>query len=210
MKREYFTDNVYIRPRLFDQSLCIGSKLAICASLSTKQLFRQSGTQAKLHSRCSSARQSFCMTTNRNRLTPSGKRAPIPVNTEVVREHLVRNREWPKQMNALIVGEHLSKPLRFQGRRNGQLSVDVWGSNRMLLGDRKSESNQKRSSVSKETGEARLSMVIARIGCQMTVESLPMRQSGVGAPIVVRKRENRLHGEGVQDISFWITERFNN
>lgn len=80
----------------------------------------------------------------------------------------------------------------------------------MLLGDERSKSNRKCLSVSKGTGEARLSMVIARIGCHMTVESLPMRQSGVGAPIVVRERESRLHGEGVQDISFWTTERFNN
>jgi hypothetical protein len=151
------------------------------------------------------------MTTERNQPTPSGKRAPIPANTEAFRDYLPRNREWPKRMSALVVGEHPGEsPSGFQGRQSGQLFAGVWGSSRMLSGDERLESNRKRLSVSKGTGEARPSMVVAWIGCHMTVESLPMRRSGGGAPVVVRGRESRPHGEGVQDVSFWMTERFNN
>ena len=147
------------------------------------------------------------MTTERNQPIPSEKGNPIPVNTEAVRES-ARNREWPKRMDAIGVGRHLRELYRFTGRRKGQLFVGVWGSSRMLLGKQRLGSNRKRLSANKGTGEARLSKVVAWIGCPETVESLPMRRSGGGAPVVVRGRESRPHGEGAQDVSFWITERF--
>jgi hypothetical protein len=150
------------------------------------------------------------MTTERNQPTPSGKRAPIPANMEAVRDYLTRNREWPKRMNALVVGEHPSESTGFQGRQRGQLSAGVWGSSRALLGDERLGSNRKRLSVNKGTGEARPSRVAAWIGCPWTVESLPMRRSGGGALVVVRGRESRPHGEGAQDVSFWTTNRFKN
>jgi len=96
----------------------------------------------------------------------------------------------------------------FQGRRSGQLFAGVWGNSRTLSGEERLESNRKCLSVNKGTGEARSSKVVAWIGCLRTVESLPMRRPSGGAPVVVRGRENRPHGEGVQDVSFWITERF--
>lgn len=78
----------------------------------------------------------------------------------------------------------------------------------MLSGEQGLESKRKRLSVNRGTGEARSSMVVAWIGCPWTDESLPMRWPSGGAPVVVRGRENRPHGEGAQDVSFWTTEKF--
>ena len=175
-----------------------------------KQLSRQCGTQAMLHSRCSPARYSFCMTTNRNQLMPSEKRIPIPANIEADREYPARDREWLERLDAVVVGVGPVVILVDPDRRNGQLSVDVRGSSRLLLGTEKLEFNQKRLSVSKGTREAQSSRVITRIGRRETVESSPMRRLGVGASIVVRGRESRPHGEGRQDASFWMTEGFTN
>jgi hypothetical protein len=60
-----------------------------------------------------------------------------------------------------------------------------------------------RMSANKGTREARLSMVVAQLGRSSDrPKHLPMRQPSGGAPIVVRGRENRPHGEGVQDDSW--------
>ena len=151
------------------------------------------------------------MTTRRNRPIPLGKRVPIPVNTEAVREYPARNREWLIRVNAIVVGEHLSE-LRKQlgGRWNSQLSVGVWESSRLLLGIVGSESNRKRLSASKGTREAQPSRVVTRISRRETVESSPMRRLGGGASVVVRGREGRPHGEGRQNVSFWAAEVFGN
>jgi hypothetical protein len=209
--RDTLFGNVLQEPWPFDRPSYLGSKLAMCVNSSAKQLSRQRGTQARLHSRSSPARYSFRMTTHRNRSTPSGKWAPIPANMEAVREFPTRNREWPKRTNALVVGERPGESLRrFQGQRSGQVSVDVWGSSRKLLGDQRSESNRKRLSASKGTREAQPSMAITRIGRLATAESSPMRRLGGGASVVVRGRESRPHGEGRQDVSFWTAEAFGN
>lgn len=141
---------------------------------------------------------------------PSGKWAPIPANSGVVREYPARNREWPERTGAIVVcaGPEIRK--EFQGRRSGQLSVDARGSSRPLLGSQRSGSKRWRLSVSKVTGEARPSRVVAQIGRQPSAESPPMRRSGGGAFVVVREREIRLHGEGRQDVSCWMTEGFAN
>lgn len=160
-----------------------------------------------LHSRGSSARYSFRMTTNRNRLIPSGKWAPIPANTEAVQEYPAWNREWPERMNAFVVGEHPSEPFRrFRGQWNSQLSTGAWGNCRQQLGTEKSESNRKRLSVIKGTREAEPSRVIARISWHMPAQSSPMRRLSGGAPVVVRGRESRPHGEGGQNVSCWKAE----
>lgn len=151
------------------------------------------------------------MTTNRNRLIPSGKWTPIPANTEAVREDRARNREWPERMIAVTVGEHPGKSLRrFRGRRDSQLPADAWGNCRSQIGIPKSESNRERLSVSKGTRETQPSRVIAWMGRRTTVESSPMRRLGGGASVVVRERESRSHGEGRQDVSCWTTEGFAN
>lgn len=176
-----------------------------------KQLSRQCGTQAMLHSRGSSARYSFRMTTNRNRLIPSGKWTPIPANIEAVQEYPAWNRGWPERMNAFVVGEHPSESLRrFRGQWNSQLSTGAWGNCGQQLGNEKSESNRKRLSVIKGTREAEPSRVIARISRHMAAQSSPMRRLSGGASVVVRGRESRLHGEGRQNVSCWMTEGFVN
>ena len=148
----------------------------------------------------------------RNRPVPSGKWTPIPANTEAVRERTpARTREWPKRTNVIVVGERPSESLRrIRGRRSGQLSVGVWGNSRLLMGIERSESNRKRLSASKGTREAQPSMAVAWIGRVRVAESLPMRRLGGGASVVVRGRESRPHGEGRQNVSFWMTEGFSN
>jgi hypothetical protein len=198
-------------PWPFDRPSYLGSKLTIRVNSLTKQLSRQRGTQARHPSRCSPARYSSRMTTHRNRSTPSGKRAPTPANTEAVRVIPTRNREWPKRMNAISVGEHPGEShQRLQGRRSGQVSADVWGSSRALLGIERSESNRKRLSASKGTRETQPNMAITRIGRLPTAESSPIKRLGGGASVVVRGRESRPHGEGRQDVSFWAAEMFTN
>jgi hypothetical protein len=142
---------------------------------------------------------------------PSGKWTLIPANTEAVREYPARNREWPERMDAVVVGVHSGEsPWRFQSRRNSQLSAGAWGNCGQQMGIEKLESNRKRLSVSKGTRETQSSRVITRIDRHQTVESSPMRRLSDGASVVVRGRESRLHGEGRQDVSCWITERFIN
>lgn len=142
---------------------------------------------------------------------PSGKWAPIPANTEAARKFPLRDREWPRRANAIVVGVRPGESRqRFQSQRNSQLSAGVWGNSRLLMGNERSESNRKRSSAIKGTREAQPSMAVAWIGRINAVESLPMRRLGGGAPVVVRGRESRPHGEGVQDVSFWTAEGFDN
>lgn len=151
------------------------------------------------------------MATYRNRPMPSGKRTPTPGNTEAVREFPARNREWLERMNAVVVGGHPSDSSgRIGSRRNSQLPTDAQGSCGQQLGIARSESNRKRSSVSKGTWEAQPSRVTTRIDRRRTVESSPMRRLSGGASVVVGGRENRPQGEGRQDVSCWTTEGFNN
>lgn len=141
---------------------------------------------------------------------PSGKWTPIPVNTGAVREDPTRNREWLERTNALEVGGRPRTRVKVQGRQKGQLAVDVRGSSRSLLGIGRSGSKRCRLSVSKGTGEARPSRVVARIDRRKAIESPPTRRPGGGAFVVVGERESRSHGEGRQDVSCWRTEAFGN
>jgi len=142
---------------------------------------------------------------------PSGKWAPIPDNTEAARADRARDREWPKRARVIVVGARPGESLRrFRGRRSSQSSAGAWGSSRELFGTKRSESNRKRLSVRKGTREAQPGMAVARIDRLRAIESLPMRRLGGGASVVVRGRESRPHGEGRQDVSFWMTEAFSN
>jgi len=198
-------------PWPFDRPSYLGSKLAVSVKTLAKQLSRECGTQAMLHSRGSPARYSFCMITQRNQLMPSVKNGPISANNEAVRDN-ARNRGWLERMDTVATGAHPKGPRkRLQSRRNGQLSVGVRGSSRLLSGIiSKLESNQKRSSVNKGTREAQPSMAITRMSRRETVKSSPMRRLGGGVSVVVRGRESRPHGEGRQDSSCWMTEGFTN
>ena len=142
---------------------------------------------------------------------PSGKWAPTPVNTEAVREYPARNREWLERMDAIVVGGHPGQALRrFGSRRQSQLPAGARGNCGSQMGIVRSESNRKRSSVSKGTWEAQPSRVTTRIDRRRTVESSPMRRLSGGASVVVGGRESRPQGEGRQDVSCWTTEGFNN
>jgi len=143
---------------------------------------------------------------------PSGKWTPIPVNTEAVREApRPRAREWSRRASVIVVGATPGASLRrCRGRRSSQSSAGVWRNSRLLMGIERSESNRKRLSATKGTREAQPSMAVAWIGRACVAESLPMRRLGGGAPVVVRGRESRPHGEGVQNVSFWTTEAFDN
>ena len=199
------------KPWSFDRPSYLGSKLAKACELAGEITLPTKWDTGKAPSPKQSCQVELPQDYERNRPIPSGKWVPIPANTGAVREYPARTREWPKRMDAIVVGEHPGESCkRFRGRRSGQLSAGVWGSSRLLLGIERSESNRKCLSVSKGTREAWLSMVVTRIDRCKTIESPPMRQPGGGAPVVVRGRESRLHGEGVQDVSFWITEAFVN
>jgi hypothetical protein len=107
--------------------------------------------------------------------------------------------EWPGRPQAL-------HPCRWSSvfipdSRANQVPRDVQGSSSPLLGiKQESESKRKRLSASKGTREARLSRIVATLGRSSDrLKHLPMRQPSGGAPVVVRGRESRPHGEGVQD-----------
>lgn len=177
---------------------------------SAKQLSRQRGTQARHPSRGSPARYSFRMTTHRNRSIPLGNRPPVPANTEAAQVDTPWDREWSKQSDAIATGVDPAVLSIDPDGWNGQLSACAWKSSRLLLGYHRSESNRKRLSASKGTRETQPSMAITRVSRLATDMPSPMRRLGVGAFVVVRGRESRPHGEGRQDVSCWMTERFSN
>jgi hypothetical protein len=142
---------------------------------------------------------------------PSGKWAPTPANTEAVREYPARNRGWPERMDAVVVGGHPGDSLRRIGSRwHSQLPTGARGNCRLQMGIARSESNRKRSSVSKGTWEAQPRRVFAPIGSLRGAESAPRRRLSGGASVVVGGRESRPQGEGRQDVSCWRTEGFTN
>lgn len=139
------------------------------------------------------------------------KWAPIPVNTEAVREYPARNREWSERADVFIVGGCPNDSIRrfrpVEGsmihRCSEEQQTCCWVCER-------SKPNRRRLSVSKGTWEAQPSREIAQIGRREAAESSPMRRLSGGAPVVVRGRESRPHGEGAQESSFWTPQRFFN
>ena len=79
-----------------------------------------------------------------------------------------------------------------------------------LLGVPTSKPKRGCLSVSMGTREARLSRVITQPGRHLLEQASPMRQTSGGAAVVVRGWESQLHGEGRQDVLFWIAEGFTN
>ena len=76
-----------------------------------------------------------------------------------------------------------------------------------LLGVQTSKPKRGCLSVSKGTREARLSRVITQPDQHLLVQVSPMRQTSGGAAVVVRGWESQPHGEGRQDVLFWIDGR---
>ena len=79
-----------------------------------------------------------------------------------------------------------------------------------LLGADTSKPKRGCLSVNMGTREACLIRVITQPGRHLAVQVSPMRQTSGGAAVVVRGWESQPHGEGRQDVSFWITEGFVN
>lgn len=204
--RDTLPDNVRNEPWPFGRPTCLGGKLVMQCEVTGETAPPTTWDTGYASSPWQSCKAELPHDYERNRPIPLGKRVPTPANTEAVREYHNRNREWPKQVNAFVVGEHPAASSGSSERRGGQLLACVWESNSVLLGSERSESNRERLSVSKGTREAQPSEVVTRIGRTDAAESLPMSRLGGGAPVVVRRRESRLHGEGVQDVSFWKTE----
>ena len=153
---------------------------------------------------------------------PRNREWPEQMNVFVVGGHLGESRE------------------RFQSQRRSQLAVGARGNCGSQMGIERLESKRKRLSVCKGTREAQsrkcllcqreianvqktdtatngaqcwqtsLAGVIARITSKHAGQSSPMRRLSGGVSVVVRGRESRLHGEGRQDDSCWMTEGFTN
>ncbi len=83
-------------------------------------------------------------------------------------------------------------------------------SSRPLLGVHTSKPKRGCLSVNKGTREARLSRVITQPSRLPLAQVSPMRQTSGGAVVVVRGWESQPHGEGRQDVLFWIAEGFTN
>ena len=79
-----------------------------------------------------------------------------------------------------------------------------------LLGAQTSKPKRGCLSVNKGTRETRLCKVIAQPSRLLLAQVSPMRQTSGGAAVVVRGWESQLHGEGRQDVLFWIAEGFTN
>ncbi len=199
------------KPWPFGRPLYLGSKLASACELAGEIALPTTWGTGEASQPWQPCQVELPHDYERNRPIPSGKRAPIPVNTGAAREYPARDREWPKRASVIIVGACPGESLRrFRGRRSGQLSAGAWGSSGELLGIERSESTRKRLSASKGTREAQPGRAVARIGRLRAAESLPMRRLGGGASVVVRGRESRPHGEGTQDVSFWAAKTFTN
>lgn len=146
----------------------------------------------------------------RNRPMPSGKRVPTPANTEAARTYRTRDRGWLKQVNAIVVGRHLSGSLRRPRLAERPIIRRSLREQRNAVGQRKVgvypealECQQGNQGSPAEYGSRTDRSLRA-------AESLPMRRLGGGASVVVCGRESRPHGEGRQDVSIWTTEGFNN
>jgi len=198
------------KPWPFGRPSYLGSKLASACELAGEIALPTTWDTGEASQPLQSCQVELPHDYERNRPIPSGKWAPIPVNTGAAREYAARDREWSKQANAFVVGERPVVITVDPERRSSQLSVGAWRSSGKLLGSQRSESNRKRLSASKGTREAQPSMAVARIGRMQAAESLPMRRLGGGASVVVRGRESRPHGEGTQDVSFWAAKTFIN
>ena len=152
------------------------------------------------------------MVTKGNRRTPLGKTTLIPANTEVVRSLSHRNREWfgtAERLSSVAIS--LSEQMFMKVARHTSYRAMFRKSSGPLLGVQTSKPKRGCLSVNKGTREARLSRVITQPSrFHRRLRFSPMRQTSGGAAVVVRGWESQPHGEGRQDLSFWIVEGFVN
>ena len=134
----------------------------------------------------SPARQSFRMTTQRNRRNTFGKKMPHSRKYESRLRVTPRARECPERLEALRVRRQYEAAIVAGFARMANYRAMFGGAADRCWVCQKSESKRKHSSVSKGTREARLSRVAAWLN-RFTErgKQLPMRQSGGGASVVV-------------------------
>ena len=151
------------------------------------------------------------MVTDRNRRTPSGNCALIPVNTEVVQGWKPGIGDDSERLDALASSGQpkrlatIAAVVRVTGYR-----TMFRRSSGSLLGVRASKPKRGRLSASKGTREARSSRVITQLAQRLLGQASPTRRTSGGAAVVVRGWESQPHGEGRQEVSFWIVEGFGN
>ena len=151
------------------------------------------------------------MVTDRNRRTPLGNCALIPANTEVVRGWKPGIGDDSERLDTLANGERSKRSTTIVAvvRATGYRTM-FRRSSGLLLGVSASKPKRGRSSVNKGTKEAHSSRVITQPSRPLPAQVSPMRRMSGGVAVVVRGWESQLHGEGRQDVSFWMTEGFAN
>jgi hypothetical protein len=151
-----------------------------------REFSRQRGTLAKLSSLGSPARQSYRMTTQRNRHNTFGKKRPHSRQYESRLRVTPWDRECLERLEAIVVSRQFNAATAARFAKTANYFAMFGGAADRCWVCQKSESKRKRSSVSKGTREARLSKVAAWLNCSMEWgRQLPMRQSGGGASVVV-------------------------
>ena len=150
------------------------------------------------------------MVTYRNRRTPLGNCALIPANTEVVRSWQPGIGDDSKRLATLSNGSQSLRSLIVEVVRETCYRTMFRRSSRPLLGVSASKPKRGRSSVNKGTREAHSIRVITQPSQRWLAQVSPMRRMSGGVAVVVRGWESQLHGEGRQEVSFWMTERFIN
>ena len=151
------------------------------------------------------------MVTDRNRRTPSGNCALIPVNNGAVRGWKPGIGDGSERPDALASSG--------QSKRSATIVAVVRGtcyrtmfrrSSGPLLGISASKPKRGRLSVNRGTREARSSMVFSQSARRCPSQITPMRRTSDGVAVVVRDWESQSHGEGRQEVSIWKAEGFTN
>jgi len=151
------------------------------------------------------------MVTDRNRRTPLGNCALIPVNTEVVRGWKPGIGDDSERLAALASGGQFKRLTKIVAVvRATSYRTMFRRSSGPLSGVNTSKPKRGRLSVNKGTREAHSSRVITQPPQVVLGEASPMRRMGGGVAVVVRDWESQSHGKGRQGVSFWMVEGFNN
>jgi hypothetical protein len=151
------------------------------------------------------------MVTDRNRRTPLGNCALISANTEVVRGWKPGIGDDSERLDTLASGGRSKRSITIVVvvRATGYRTM-FRRSSGPLLGVSASKPKRGRSSVNEGTREAHSRRVITQPSRPLPVQVSPTRRMSGGVAVVVRGWESQPHGEGRQEVSFWMAERFAN
>ena len=150
------------------------------------------------------------MVTSRNRRTPSGNCALLPVNTETVRGWKPGIRGGFETVAALTSGGQPRHSFGVWPSRETCYRAVFRRSSGPLLGVSASKPKRGCQSVNKGTREARSSRVIAQPTPRKRSQVSPKRRTSGGVAVVVGGWESQSQGEGRQEVSFWTVEEFLN